>query len=136
MGNSSEPYLLIFISEGRGNNFREFIVETKISAKRFTVCRRISFLNWRIVLIICLTYHICPYMLYKYWNFSTLLKEYFYAILMRRSTQFFQVEIRIRLKWNETTEIVICWNSEGRIFFGVISIWNTKLKVNWISEEK
>jgi len=58
MGNSSEPYLLIFISEGRGNICWKIIVETKISAKRFTVCRRISFLNWRDVLSICLTYHV------------------------------------------------------------------------------
>jgi len=98
MGNSSEPNLLILISEGRDNVFRECFVETKISAKRFTVCRRISFLNWRIVLIICLTYHICPFMLNKYRNFYTPLKEYFYAILMRISTHFFQVEIRITKK--------------------------------------
>jgi len=62
MGNSSEPNLLIFISEGRGNMCSKVIVETQISAKRFTVCRRISFLNWRDVLSICLTYHVCPLM--------------------------------------------------------------------------
>ena len=58
MGNSSEPNLLILISGGRRNICREIIVETQISAKRFTACRRISFLNWRDVFSICLTYHV------------------------------------------------------------------------------
>lgn len=88
MGISSEPYLLIFISEGRGNIYWEFIVETKISAKRFTVCRRISFLNWRDVFSICLTYHFARKCLANVGNLVPSRKSI--------STQFSYVEIRIK----------------------------------------
>ena len=86
MGNSSEPNLLIFISEGRGNMRGKVIVETQISAKRFTVCRRISFLNWRTVLFICLTNHFAPECLANMDNLAPFRK--------RICTQFTCVEIR------------------------------------------